>query len=234
MWLLLLAAQDVEAQIQDFLREFEAAEAEEQALSVLEGRLVGLGAPASDAIGRRLVEDLRDGEASRSAPALLGALESRTETVALLRGALRDPSTSGAGRIELARALLELGDAQAADEVRRLIGEASATGQGAIVAMLSEVETPASRALLAEMVSDELLSSVVRRSAAEGLEGRASRKPLRSEAEEPHATLVNVPLSHRPPRQEKRDEPPSRTYNLVFGAVAGVFLVLLFVFRRKG
>src|SRR5579872_457088 len=110
--LLVLSLQDpFEQQIDDSLRQFETAREMDQALSLLSSRLINLGAPAASPIARRLAEDLRDGMASAAAPALIDALVGRPEALAPLQETFRAASTSAAGRIVLAEALLQLDDA---------------------------------------------------------------------------------------------------------------------------
>jgi hypothetical protein len=98
-------------QIDDALRQFEAAAELDQALTLLSSQLTRLGAQATNPIARRLAEDLRDGMASAAAPAFIDALVGRPDALAPLQSAFRDAATSAAGRIELAEALLQLDDA---------------------------------------------------------------------------------------------------------------------------
>jgi len=107
--LLLLTLQDpFQQQIDESLRQFEAASEVDQALAILSSQLLALGARATNPIARRLAEDLRDGMASAAAPAFIDALVGRPDALAPLQGAFRDATTSVAGRIELAEALLQL------------------------------------------------------------------------------------------------------------------------------
>jgi hypothetical protein len=109
---LLLSLQDpVQQQIDDSLRQFQAAEEIDQALALLSSQLVALGSQATNPIARRLADDLRDGMASAAAPAFIDALIGRPEALPPLQAAFRDAATSAAGRIELAEALLQLDDA---------------------------------------------------------------------------------------------------------------------------
>jgi len=109
---LILLQQPVETEIDEALSRFEAAAELEQALAVLSGQLAALGAQATNPIAQRLAQDLRDGMASASAPAHIDALIGRPDAVAPLQAAFRDASTTAAGRIELAEALLHLDDAR--------------------------------------------------------------------------------------------------------------------------
>src|SRR5882672_3393283 len=111
---LLLCLQDqdpFQQQIDDSLRQFEAASEIDQALTLLSAQLLALGARATNPIARRLADDLRDGMASAAAPAFIDALVGRPDALAPLQAAFRDATTSAAGRIELAEALLQLDDA---------------------------------------------------------------------------------------------------------------------------
>jgi len=108
---LLLAQEPIQTQIDEALRQFEAAAQVDQALTLLSSQLLALGAQAANPIARRLAQDLRDGMASAAAPALIDALMGRPEALAPLQTAFRDATTSAAGRIELADALLHLDDA---------------------------------------------------------------------------------------------------------------------------
>jgi DNA helicase HerA-like ATPase len=98
-------------QIDDSLRQFEAATEIDQALTLLSAQLMALGAQATNPIARRLAADLRDGMASAAAPAFIDALVGRPDALVPLQTAFRDATTSVTGRIELAEALLQLDDA---------------------------------------------------------------------------------------------------------------------------
>src|SRR5260221_9605898 len=110
--LMLLTLQDpFQQQIDESLRQFEAASELDQALTLLSSQLLALGAQATSPIAQRLAVDLRDGMASAAAPAFIDALVGRPDALAPLQTAFRDAATSAAGRIELAEALLHLDDA---------------------------------------------------------------------------------------------------------------------------
>jgi hypothetical protein len=109
--LILLQQEPIQTQIDEALRQFEAAAEVDQALALLSSQLLSLGARATNPIARRLAQDLRDGMASAAAPALIDALMGRSEGLAPLQAAFQDATTSAAGRIELADALLHLEDA---------------------------------------------------------------------------------------------------------------------------
>src|SRR5204863_6640423 len=108
---LLLSQEPIQTQIDEAVRQFEAAAQVDQALTLLSSQLLALGAQATNPIARRLAQDLRDGMASAAAPAFIDALMGRPEALAPLQTAFRDATTSAAGRIELAEALLQLDDA---------------------------------------------------------------------------------------------------------------------------
>lgn len=108
---LLLVQEPFEDQIDEALRQFEAAVEADRALTLLSAQLAALGAQASNPIAERLARDLRDGMASAAAPAFIDALVGRPDALVPLQAAFRDATTSAAGRIELAEALLHLDDA---------------------------------------------------------------------------------------------------------------------------
>jgi hypothetical protein len=108
---LILFQEPIQAQIDDALRQFETAAEVDQALALLSTQLLALGSEATDPIARRLALDLRDGMASAAAPALIDALMGRPDALVPLQTAFQDATTSAAGRIELADALLHLNDA---------------------------------------------------------------------------------------------------------------------------
>src|SRR6185436_15229993 len=105
---LLLGQEPIQTQIDEALRQFEAAAQVDQALTLLSSQLLNLGVQAANPIARRLAQDLRDGMA---APAFIDALIGRPEALAPLQAAFQDATTPASGRIELAEALLHLDDA---------------------------------------------------------------------------------------------------------------------------
>ncbi|MBI3857341.1 MAG: hypothetical protein HY293_16765 [Planctomycetes bacterium] len=109
--LCLLLQDPLQTQIDEALRQFEAAAEVDRALTLLSSQLLALGARATNPIARRLAEDLRDGMASAAAPAFIDALVGRPDALVPLQSAFRDAATSASGRIELAEALLHLDDA---------------------------------------------------------------------------------------------------------------------------
>jgi hypothetical protein len=108
---LLLAQEPIQTQIDDAVRQFEAEAQVDQALTLLSSQLLALGAQATNPIARRLAQDLRDGMASAAAPAFIDALMGRPDALGPLQAAFQDATTSAAGRVELAEALLHLDDA---------------------------------------------------------------------------------------------------------------------------
>ena len=114
---LVLAPQDpLEARLAELLRTYPDAEDLEPLFDGLEA----LGAAALPLIAQALAQDLRDGMAAASAPALVDALFNHPDSIEPLRRAFRDPQTTLAGRLEIARALEDLGDASWKEEVRRM------------------------------------------------------------------------------------------------------------------
>src|SRR5690349_18341495 len=92
--MLLLFLQDpFQQQIDDSIRQFEAAAELDRALTLLSSQLMALGAQATNPIARRLAEDLRDGMASAAAPAFIDALSGRPDALAPLQSAFRDAAT---------------------------------------------------------------------------------------------------------------------------------------------
>lgn len=100
--------------VDELLREFEAQGVAEPAA------LEALGASALLPISEALAQDLRDGMAMAAAPVLVDALMGQRQALEPLRAAFRDPATSPAGRLEIARALDDLGDASWREEVRKI------------------------------------------------------------------------------------------------------------------
>ncbi len=152
-----LGAQDaVQQQIDDALRQFQTATEVEQALALLSSQLSALGAQATNPIARRLADQLREGMASAAVPALIDALSGRPEAVAPLQTAFRDATTSAAGRIELANALLQLDDTMSWREgLIAIASDARATLADRLHAagVLHEVEDPQGSALLRSIVN---------------------------------------------------------------------------------
>ncbi len=99
---------------------------DEEDLEPLLDGLEALGADALPLIARALAEDLRDGMAAAAAPALVDALVGHRDTIEPLRAAFRDPRTSPSGRLEIARALDDLGDDSWREEIRRMSGDPQA------------------------------------------------------------------------------------------------------------
>ncbi|HEX7897034.1 MAG TPA: hypothetical protein VF950_04705 [Planctomycetota bacterium] len=121
---LLLALSLQAPSVEEILREFDAQGAVEPAdLDALLDALEQLGASALLPISEALAADLRDGMAAASAPALIDALVGRG-TLEPLRAAFRDPKTPAAGRLEIARALDDLGDDSWREETRRMSRDA--------------------------------------------------------------------------------------------------------------
>lgn len=153
---LLLFLQDpLQDQIDDAVRQFEAAEEADQALTLLSSQLIALGAQATNPLARRLARNLREGMASAAAPAFIEALVGRPDALPPLQSAFRDATTRATGRIELAEALLQLDDAMswraglleiAADAT------ASLTNRLRACRVLLEAEDPRTPAILRSLV----------------------------------------------------------------------------------
>jgi hypothetical protein len=178
---LLLAQEPINSQIDEALRQFEAAAQVDQALTLLSSQLLALGAQATNPIARRLAQDLRDGMASAAAPAFIDALIGRPEALGPLQAAFQDATTSAAGRIELAEALLHLDDA-----ISWRAGLLAIAGDDRVV--LAD-RLHASRVLLD--ADDPKVPEILR--------GIVDRLPGRTEAEQQQITAfltaLNTPLS---------------------------------------
>ena len=108
---LLFAVLLQDPRVDELLREFEAQGVPEPAdLDALVDALEALGVSALLPISQALAQDLRDGVAAASAPALVDTLIGHRDMLEPLRAAFRDAKTTPAGRLEIARALEELGD----------------------------------------------------------------------------------------------------------------------------
>jgi len=154
VWLVLFLQDPVEQQIDDSVRQFDAASEFEQALAILSAQLVALGTQATNPIARRLAEDLRDGMASAAAPAFIDALTGRPDALAPLQSAFRDAATSAAGRVELAEALLQLDDAMSwRAGILAIAGDASGAMADRVraIRVLSEADDPQVPTLLRSM-----------------------------------------------------------------------------------
>lgn len=152
--LMLLLQDPFQQQIDDSVRQFDAATEFEQALAILSAQLVALGTQATNPIARRLAEDLRDGMASAAAPAFIDALTGRPDALVPLQSAFRDAATSAAGRVELAEALLQLDDAMSwRAGILAIAGDASAAMADRVraIRVLSEADDPQVSPLLRSM-----------------------------------------------------------------------------------
>ncbi len=109
-FLALSPQEPLRAQLEEALRRFETEQDDLRALDLLSAQLVALGPAASTLIAARLAEDLRDGMSSAAAPAFIDALVGRPAGREALQTAFRSGATTPGGRVELARALLELDD----------------------------------------------------------------------------------------------------------------------------
>jgi hypothetical protein len=158
---LLLVQDPFQDQIDEALRQFEATVQVDQALALLSSQLAALGARASNPIARRLAQDLRDGMASAAAPAFIDALVGRPDALEPLQVAFGDATTSAAGRIELAEALLHLDDAM--------------TWRGGLVAIAADEQASLANRLRASKVlldADDGQVGTILRSIVDGLPAR--------------------------------------------------------------
>jgi len=153
--LVFLCLQDpFQQQIDDSVRQFDQASEIDQALSILSAQLVALGTQATNPIARRLAENLRNGMASSASPAFIDALIGRPAALPPLQSAFRDSTTTAAGRIELALALLQLDDLMSWREgVLGIASDADAamTDRVRAVKVLAEADDPLLPSLLRSM-----------------------------------------------------------------------------------
>src|SRR5262245_14978720 len=178
---LLLAQEPIQTQIDEALRQFEAEAEVDQALTLLSSQLLALGARATNPIARRLAQDLRDGMASAAAPAFIDALMGRPDALGPLQAAFQDATTSAAGRVELAEALLHLDDAM--------------SWRAGLLTIAAD-----DRAVLADRLhASRVLLEAEDPRIPEILHGMVERLPGRPEAEQQQVTsfltVVNTPLS---------------------------------------
>jgi len=252
LFALLLALSGVEGLVQDpfqneiddAVRRFEAAIEAEQALTLLSSQLVALGARATSPIARRLALDLRDGMASAAAPAFIDALVGRPDALAPLQATFQEATTTAAGRIEIAEALLQLDDAMswragllgiASDERSALADRLHASK------VLLEAEDPKIPELLRRLVE-----SLPRRSEADRKQVAAflmtANTPLtrelladmalpEHEAEEPRVRIIDdrpQAFSEPPLRPlEKKSETRRETFITMPSILAGGVTILL-------
>ncbi len=191
LWLLLFLQDPVEQQIDESLRQFEAADEVGEALTLLSSQFAALGARAADPLARRLAADLRDGIASASAPAFVDALAGRPDALAPLQAAFRDAATSAAGRLSLAEALLQLDDALS---WRGGLLAIAGDGKGSVpdrlraVRLLLEAEDPGAPDLLRSLVAELPAAPEARQREVvdflRSLDGPGARELLRSIAED--------------------------------------------------
>ncbi len=214
---LLLALQDPVLQVDELLRQFQAAVEVQQALELLSAQLAELGDAAAAPIARRLAEDLRDGMASAAAPALMAALLGHPEALTPLREAFRDPVTSVPGRLELAETLSRLAD--------------DATWRDGVASILADPDAdPEDRLRAAEILiaaGDPRGAELFPRAA------RSADDPLESLVDEPGEPEPPAPAGW-PARKRETNEGSSGTMRTVaLGTAAGLLAVFL-ALRRKG
>lgn len=254
---LLLTQEPFQDQIDEALRQFDAAVEVDQALALLSAQLAGLGTQASSPIARRLALDLRDGMASAAAPAFIDALVGRPDALVPLQTAFRDATTSAAGRIELAEALLQLDDAMswrgglvsiAADEQASLTDRLHASKvlleaeDGQVAALLRAlVDTlpsrpPEEQRRIAEFLRSAdtpLTRGLLARIA--GASSRGTDEPVVEIVDDPEPPPLEAAFTPPPKKKETRGATFFTMPSIVAGGVTLVLLVLLAVeILRKG
>ncbi len=221
----------MEARIEFLLRRYEASEQADQVAAHLTEQLVALGEPAVEPLARRLAEDLRDGVPSDYAEAVIDALWGRPEALAPLRAVFADEATPPAGRIELARALLELMD--------------EATWREGLLAVAADPGfDPADRRRAAEILLGagdfRVLGIIAELEWEDGADAAAEGRPALW-GDEPRVTLVEErrpPAAGRPPPPGRRVDDGAGGLGpaayVVAGAAAAGMVLLVLVFRRRG
>ncbi len=218
LWLLLLLQDPVEQQIDESLRRFEAADEVGEALTLLSSQLTALGARAADPLARRLAAELRDGVASAAAPAFVDALAGRPDALAPLQAAFRDATTSAAGRLSLAEALLQLEDALSWRGGLLAIagdGKASLPDRLRSVRLLLQAEDPGAPGLLRSLVAELPAAPEARQREVVdfllSLDGPAARELLRSIAEDRRLpAAVRASARPRPSARATPEDPAER------------------------
>jgi hypothetical protein len=254
--LLLLTQEPIQNQIDEAVRQFEAAAQVDQALTLLSSQLLALGAQATNPIARRLALDLRDGMASAAAPAFIDALMGRPEALGPLQTAFHDATTSAAGRVELAEALLHLDDA--VSWRAGLLG--IATDDRAVLAdrlhasrVLLEADDPKVPQILRDLVGrlsgwpepeqQQVLSFLVAVNSPLSRELLDAVAAARRGTDEPHIVILDEaakrPDPPPPAPPPKKKETPRETFltmpTILAGGVTLVLLVLLGIeILRKG
>jgi hypothetical protein len=206
--LAVLCLQDpFQQQIDDSVRQFDAAAELDQALAVLSAQLVALGTRATNPIARRLAQDLRDGMVSAAAPAFIDALTGRPDALVPLQTAFRDATTSAAGRVELAEALLQLDDAmswRAGILAIATDADAGMADRARALRVLAEADDPQVPPLLRSMT--EALPSMSESKQREFVDFLlAQRTPLSREL------LLSIALDERLPEGLRRAAHPQQT-----------------------
>ena len=253
---LLLRQDPYQNQIDEAVRQFEAAIEAEQALAILSARLAALGTRATSPIARRLAQDLRAGMASAAAPAFIDALVDRPEALGPLQTAFQDATTSAAGRIELAEALLQLDDAMTwrAGLIGIVTDDRSALADRLRASkVLLEAEDPKIQELLRGLVervrtrSDEEQKQVAAFLMTENTpftrellgvmaaSGRPADESTVRVADDRPRTLAEPPARPHPKKKETREETFLNMPTILAGGVTIVLLGLLLVeILRKG
>jgi len=253
---LLLSQEPIQTQIDEAVRQFEAAAQVDQALTLLSSQLLALGAQATNPIARRLAQDLRDGMASAAAPAFIDALMGRPEALGPLQTAFHDATTSAAGRVELAEALLHLDDA--VSWRAGLLG--IATDDRAVLAdrlhasrVLLEADDPKAPQILRDLVGrlsgrpepeqQQVLSFLAAVNSPLSRELLGAVASARRGTDEPHVVILDEaakradppPPAPPPKKKETRRESFLTMPTILAGGVTLVLLVLLGIeILRKG
>lgn len=236
-------ADELQRQLDEFLRRFQETTQLEAARTLLGAQIAGLGAAALLPVSERLAADLRDGMASPAAEPLLAALMGHPEALAPLQAAFRDGATPAAGRIELAGALVRLMDTMSWRPGLRALLEDRASpwtdrlhaavllhdaGEGGLDPVLERLAAEAD----GRSVEDQAALAAL-------LDAFAPRRrlPPGPPAEEPRVVVVDE--DPRPPLRPvvKKKETGGDDFlsirNIAAGSAALGLLVLLIILRRR-
>jgi hypothetical protein len=184
------------------------------------------------------------------------------EDLRSLQAAFRDPAASAAGRAEVAETLARLGDAAPLRELAETLPGRGPSEQARILEGLARVNTPETRAILAELAADEELAPEARSAAEGALRSEGDLERLRSAlaallgprpppdrgilrlatwVDEPRV-VVDEPapppsaLARRPPKKpSKEDDSSEAGWTFTLGALTLGIMVLAYLHvRAKG
>lgn len=246
-----------EARLAELLQRFESAR--EADLPSLVAEIDALGFAVLEPAVRRLALDLRDGVASLATPALVDVLASRRADLGPLRDAFAGADTPPSGRVQLARALAELDDAESwRPGLREILADPDLLldDRLAAAAVLLEAGDPAALEPLGELVAGlpsrppaerrRLLDFLSRADTPETRalleEALTASDPDPVDVDEPLERLVDQPAP-RGSRFAPRPDPKKSvvaaarwTTMVEVAAVAAalVLLVLCWLLQRKG